>query len=389
MKTIIKVKKLVAFHYNCYFQHMMKTNTKGNELVTKAMNAVRDLLDHVPRLEVSSVQRERLLGSHQRIDGWIEFEHGDVAYALIIEVKSNGAPSIVRSAVYQIMGYLAHTRQSGHGDPSRRLIPMIVSPYLSPDARSICSDHDVAYLDLIGNAHLAFDNVYIDRAFADRPKSETRALRSVFTPKAAAILRVLLRNPGRAWRVADLAEAANASLGHVSNVRKALLEREWIEKRDSGIILVQPDALMKTWRENYRQPACQRIDRYTLYHGDQLTKRLSGKLNAEPQFPRVIFASNSAAQWIAPFSRDGTLSFYADESGARLLEETLKLTHAAKGANVILYIPKDESLFADAVQPTPGIFCASPIITYLDLWNGNDRDREAADHLALECFPWL
>ena len=368
---------------------MMKTNTLEKDLAVKAMNAVRDLLDHVPSLEVSSVHHERQIGSNQPIDGWIEFEHGDGTYALIIEVKSNGAPRVVRSAVYQIMGYMAHARQSGHIDPGRSLIPMFVSPYLSPESRSICSDHDVAYLDLVGNAHLAFDNVYIDRAVAERPKSETRALRSIFTPKAAAILRVLLREPERAWLVADLAEAANASLGHVSNVRKALYEREWIEKQDAGIILVQPYALLRKWREEYHRPSGQSINRYTLFHGDQLTKRLSGKLNSEPQFPRAIYASNSAAQWIAPFSRDGTHSFYADEPGARMLEETLKLTHAAMGANVILHVLKDEGLFEDAVQPAPGVFCASPIVTYLDLWNGNDRDREAADHLASECFPWL
>ena len=362
---------------------------KGLEVATKAVNAARDLLDHVPRLKVSSVRHEWLLGSNHRIDGWIEFEHSDDSYALIIEVKSNGAPSVVRSAVYQLRGYLAHAHQSGHGNSGRRLILMFVSPYLSPESRSICSDHDVAYLDLVGNAHLAFDNVYIDRAVPDIPKSETRALRSIFTPKAAAILRVLLFDPDRAWRVTDLAEAANASLGHVSNVRKALLEREWIEKRDNGIILVQPDRLLRTWREDYRQPAGQRISRYTLFHGDQLTKRLSGKLNTEPRRPRAVYSLNSAAQWFAPFARGGTHSFYADESGARMLEETLKLTHAEKGANAIVHIPKDESLFEDAVQPAPGIFCASPIVTYLDLWKGNDRDREAAAHMASRCFPWL
>ena len=72
-----------------------------------------------------------------------------------------------------------------------------------------------------------------------------------------------------------------------------------------------------------------------------------------------------------------------------MLKETLKLTRAAKGANVIVRIPNDESLFEDAVQAAPGIFCTSPVVTYLDLWNGNDRDREAADHLAAKCFPWL
>ncbi len=72
-----------------------------------------------------------------------------------------------------------------------------------------------------------------------------------------------------------------------------------------------------------------------------------------------------------------------------MLKETLKLTHAARGANVNLSIPKDETVFEDAVQPVPGIFCTSPVVTYLDLWHGNDRDREAADHMAAKCFPWL
>ncbi len=367
----------------------MKKHALVNDLEIAAVNAARDLLDHVLHLEASSVRHDQRLGSDDLIDGRIEFEHGDHTYALIIEVKANGAPRFVRSAVYQLKGYLAHARQSGHGDSGTRSIPMLVSPYLSPASRSICIDHDVAYLDLVGNAHLAFDNVYIDRAVADRPKSETRALRSIFTPKAAAILRVLLRDSARAWRVTDLAKAANASLGHVSNVRKALLTREWIEKRNNGIILVQPDALLRTWREEYRQSAGRRISGYTLFHGDQLSKQLSGSLNPEPQHPRAIYSSNSAAQWFAPFARGGTHSFYADEPGARMLTETLKLTRVGKGTNVIVRIPNDENLFEDAVQPAPGIFCASPIVTYLDLWNGNDRDREAADHMASKCFPWL
>ncbi|MCY4543815.1 MAG: hypothetical protein OXD39_01150, partial [Gemmatimonadetes bacterium] len=231
------MKLLDLFRYNSYFQHVMKTLLSVNNLETKAVNAVCALLEQVPSLEVSSVRHDRRLGSDHIIDGWIKFEHSDYTYELIIEVKSNGAPRFVRSAVYQLKGYLAHTHQYGHGDTGRRMIPMLVSPYLSPDSRSICSDHDVAYLDLFGNARLAFCNVYIDREVADRPKSETRALRSIFTPKASAILRALLRDLDRAWRVTDLAEAANASLGHVSNVRKVLLEREWIEKRDNGINL--------------------------------------------------------------------------------------------------------------------------------------------------------
>lgn len=367
----------------------MKTTYSVNDLETAALRAASDLLADVPHLNVRPDCHDHQLGSGHPIDGRIEFEHGGDTYGLVIEVKRSGAPRFVRAAVYRLKGYLAHVGQSGHDDSDRRWIPMLVSPYLSPESRSICLDHDVAYLDLVGNAHLAFGHVYIDHTVADRPVSETRALRSIFAPKAAAILRVLLRNPDRSWRVAELAEAANASLGHVSNVRKALLAREWIEKRKNGIVLVQPGALLTIWREEYRKPAGRHIQRYTLFHGDKLLGQLKGRLNAKPPHPRVILSSHSAAQWLAPFGRGGTDSFYADESGARMLQEVLKLTHVERGSNVTVRVPRDESLFADAARPAPGVYCASPIVTYLDLWLGDDRDREAAGHLASKYFPWL
>ncbi len=368
----------------------MKKRNSEKTLGLDAVHAVRDLLANVPNLQAAgSVRHGDMLGSRHLMDGHIEFEHGGNAYVLVVEIKRSGAPRFVRSGVYQLKGYLAHLGHSGQGDSHRRWIPMLVSPYLSPASRSICLDHDVAYLDLVGNAHLAFDNVYIDLAVPDRPKSETRALRSIFAPKAAAILRALLRAPARSWRVAELAEAANVSLGHVSNVGKALLAREWIEKDSNGISLVQPGALLRNWREEYRKPAGHHVSGYTLFHGEQFTKQLSGTLNAEQQHPRAVYSLNSAAQWFAPFARGSTYSFYADEPGARMLKEALELTRVEKGANVTVHIPNDESLLEDAVQPMPGVFCTSPIVTYLDLWLGSDRDREAAHHLASKCFPWL
>ena len=355
----------------------------------QALDAVRNLLGDVPSVEVESVEYERKIGRTYGVDGLVGLSYAGGRYAIIVEVKSNGAPRFVRSGVYQLESCVARLRRSGEANDAGRLIPMLVSSYLSPESRAICTDHDIAYLDLVGNARLAFDSVYIERAVADRPKSETRALRSVFTPKAAAILRVLLRDPDRAWRVADLAAQANASYGHVSNVRRALLEREWLEIRDDGAVLSQPDALLQTWCESYRRPAGQSMTGYTHLHGRQLDEQLRGKLNPHPEHPRAIYSLHSAAQWLAPFSRSGTHTFYADDPGAEMLKEELKLTPVARGANVVLHVLTDESLFDDASEPGPNVFCTSPIVTYLDLWNGSDREREAAEQIAGEFFPWL
>jgi len=368
---------------------MMKTNKTMKQLEIHAVDAIRDLLGHVPGVDIDSVEYESKVGRAFRVDGLIGLSYFGESYALVVEVKSNGAPRFVRAGVYQLESYLARMRRSAEASDGRCLIPMLVSPYLSLQSRAICTDHDVAYLDLVGNARLTFDTVYIERAVADKPSTETRALRSIFRPKAAAVLRVLLRDPDRTWRVADLAAQAHASYGHVSNVRKALLEREWLEFRDDGAALLQPEALLQTWRESYRRPPGRFITGYTHLHGKQLDERLRGKLNPYPELPRAIYSLHSAAQWFAPFGRSGAHTFYADEPGAQMLKEKLELTPAAEGANVVLQVTGDESLFDDASEPVPKVFCTNPIVTYLDLWNGNDRDREAAEHLAGEVFQWL
>ena len=255
---------------------MVKSREPVKELEIRAVDAVRDLLGEVPSVEVESVEYGRKVGHAHGVDGLIGLSYPGGTYALVVEVKSNGAPRFVRSGVYRLESCVARLRQSGEANGGRRLIPMLVSPYLSPESRAICTDHDVAYLDLVGNARLAFDTVYIGRAVAGKLRSETRALRSIFTPRAAAILRVLLRDPDRAWRVANPAAQANASYGHVSNVCKALLKREWLEVRDDGAVLIQPDALLKKWRETYRRPAGQSITGYPHLMEGNLTSGCGG-----------------------------------------------------------------------------------------------------------------
>jgi len=87
--------------------------------------------------------------------------------------------------------------------------------------------------------------VHFDKAVSGREKHHEYRIdernlplpvSSCAIPKAATILRVLLREPGRAWRVAELAAQARASYGHVSNVRKALLAREWVELGKDGVV---------------------------------------------------------------------------------------------------------------------------------------------------------
>nr|WP_255692501.1 type IV toxin-antitoxin system AbiEi family antitoxin [Luteimonas sp. XNQY3] len=252
----------------------------------------------------------------------------------------------------------------------------------------MCTEQGVGFLDLEGNVRLAFDGVYIERQVANKPARERRELKSLFRPKSAQVLRVLLRDPSRAWRVVELAEAADVSVGHVSNVRSGLLDREWAAVLEDGLLLSRPDALLDEWASAYTPPAGKRLSFYTTLHGGVLEGAARQALAAEDGDRQAVFASYSAARWLAPYARTGTHYFYASPKGLEQLRAALELSPVSKGSNVIVTVPKDTGVFRDTVEPAPGAICTSAVQTYLDLTVAGERGAEAADHLRKEKLAW-
>lgn len=343
----------------------------------QAADALRLLLEEVPAIEnvdVHVVGRQPT-ASIDLVADVTAFGH---QHKLVAEVKSNGQPRHVRQAILSLRDYVAQQEE--------RVTPILIAPYLSPQAQDLCREFGVAYLDLEGNARLAFGTFFLSRQFAKRPVPERRELRSLFKPKSVQVLKVLLRKPSKPWRVAELAEVAGVSLGHVSNVRNGLLDREWAQLAEEGMFLAAPDALLDAWREAYEAPSGQRQAFYTTLHGASFDAALRGR---PPQSRgQIALASFSAAQWLAPFGRTGTHYFYADAQGLEILRSSLKLSSASKGENVVVTVLDDSGLFRDTVQPTSGVICTSPVQTYLDLAAAGERGQEAADHLRQERLQW-
>ena len=194
--------------------------------------------------------------------------------------------------------------------------------------------------------------------------------------------------PSRAWRVTELAEMADVSLGHVSNVRAGLLDREWAQVSDDGLFLSEPEALLDAWRDDYEPPAGKRMNFYTTLHGNAFEEAARRALLSDREPAHAAFASFSAAHWLAPYGRTGTQYFYADDAGLERLQTALKLSSVSKGENVVITLLKDSGPFRDCIEPAPGAICTSPVQTYLDLAAAGERGREAADHLRRERLTW-
>jgi hypothetical protein len=358
---------------------MLKEFHSMKEAETRAGQALRELLEKIPILQVEGIEAEAVSGD------WTPDLIGRLLvngrqHLLICEYKSNGQPRYARSALLELRNYVAQRAPDA--------TPVFIAPYISPAVRQLCEEKGVGYLDLEGNARIAFGGVFIERMVADKPAAEQRELKSMFRPKSAQVLRAMLREPGRAWRVTELSEVSGVSLGHVSNVRTGLINREWARASDDGLILSEPDALLDAWRDSYTAPPGERLRFYTPLHGSALEEAARGALGTNGGPGRAVFASFSAAQWLAPYGRTGTHYFFADTEGLRKLQEALKLAPASKGENVIVLVPKDEGLLADTVEPASGAVCTSPVQTFLDLSIAGERGAEAADHLRQEKLSW-
>jgi hypothetical protein len=367
------------FQRTRYFQRVLNSGQAVKEVERRAAEALRRLLAEVPVIRLRSLEHEPS-SPDQGIDIMAGVEVSGQRHVLVCEVKSSGQPRHVRMALLQLRNYVAHHSQNA--------TPVLIAPYLSPDAQALCREQDVSFLDLEGNSRLSFDSVFIERQVASKPVVERRELKSLFKPKSAQVLRVMLRDPHRAWRVSELSKVAHVSLGHVSNLRMRLLEREWAQVSEDGLFLSEPDVLLDQWRAAYEPPAGRRVAFYTTLHGSALEGAARAVLRADSDTGVAIFASFSAAQWLAPYARTGTHYFYADDAGLERLSAALKLSSASKGENVQVILPKDLGLFLDTVEWAPGAICTSPVQTYLDLVVAGERGREAAEHLRHQRLTW-
>ena len=358
---------------------MLKTANSVNETEIRAADALRSVLEQVPAIKLKSITRESRI-DHAQLDIVAKLSVAGRGHTLACEVKESGQPRYVRTGLLQLRSYVA-----GLG---RDVTPVLIAPFLSSLAQDLCREQGVGFLDLEGNVRLAFDAVFVERTVASKPATERRELRSLFKPKSAQVLTVMLRDPARSWRVTELAEAADVSLGHVSNVRSGLLDREWGQVSQQGLFLSAPDGLLDAWRDAYEPPAGRRLGFYTTLHGGAFEEAARRVLRAGSDKGQAIFASFSAAHWLAPFARTGTQFFYADARGLEQLQIALALSSPTKGENVAVTVPEDDGVFRDAVEPATRAVCSGLVRTYLDLSAAGERGREAAEHLRRERMGW-
>ena len=339
---------------------------REKDIAGQAEKALRFCLDDLPTAKLRSLRQEVVVG-HSVVDFIAEVETPLGLRTLVVQVKGNGQPRFAREVVNRLV----------------RLIPALpgsagvfMAPYVSPRSAQICRADGVGFIDFAGNCLLAFDSIYIERKGTPNPYVRKSDLGSLYKPRAARILRVLLDQPKRSWRLKDLGAEAQVSLGQTANVKKLLLDREWIVANQNGLFLCDPEALLSEWSGQYsfRKNAVRSY--YSMRSIPEIEVSLAG---VNVPGPRCLLTGFSAAARYAASVRYQRVMAYI-EGPAEEVVNRMGLKEAASGANVLLLEPYDDGLLYGA-RETDGTWVVSPQQAYLDLVGYKGRGEEAAETL--------
>lgn len=168
--------------------------------------------------------------------------------------------------------------------------PLIVSDYITPNAKQLLREQQINYVDSFGNGYIILGDIkiYIEKGNA---KPVYNASSKVFTQAGGQLLFQLLQQPDRVNETyRSLAASSNVSLGSVSKFFKGLQEEGYVLQWDKTkkYELVKREELLEKWIQvvNEKVLPVNKVGTYTFTNNrndwKKITENNIGKWGGEP-----------------------------------------------------------------------------------------------------------
>ena len=293
------------------------------------------------------------------------------------EVKAIGEPWAIRSAIHRL---------GEHRAQNPEYLPLLLSDFIGPQARALCKRYHIAYIDLAGNCYLEWGKVYIDKAREGAPSRMPKRAKSLFSDKASLVIRSVLDDPGRPLRVRELSRELGLSPAWVSQVLRQLISAGYAARVGDGSVISRPVDLLTDWAESYRFE--RRNDLRSFFCDAPNPQQVISRVASAPTHGvgRYALTLHAGASLVAPFSEFHEVHIYIDSSALRDATErqwieALGLQPVEAGGNVYLTWPYYKEGAFYGRRNINGIWVASDIQLYIDLYNYPIRGREQAEYL--------
>lgn len=323
----------------------------------ESISVLKELLGRVPVVEDIQIADESEHGFTVILQ-----ERGSGSFEIHVTCLKRAVPSSVKEVVSQSNG---------------QLYCIIMAPYISDASAKICETYGVGYCDLSGNCLIQMDSIYIsNKGNPNRYPVENHA-KTIFKSSAkttSLILRELMKDVSKRWKIKELAEKVGCSIGMVSRVKTYLCEQSWAVMDSSGLHITDAESLMKEWSRAYEIPEA--ISCYTI----ESIPRFEEKCYAAYRKNGVSLCLTGFSGGVryAPVVRYTKAHVWVDRKD---ITDFLNLTECKKvdsGANVTVYIADSDEVFVDCREINQsGV--ASPVQVYLDCMQLKGRGEEMAE----------
>ncbi|MHB1355840.1 MAG: hypothetical protein ACYCZF_07665 [Anaerolineae bacterium] len=265
-------------------------------------------------------------------------------------------------------------------------LPVLLSPFLSQDDRSLCRQNGIGHLDLVGNAGFEAPGVVvlIERD-APRPSPKSRRTISPYEGKAERVARRMLSLPRKTWNMRELAAQCGISLGMASMVTTVLLEQGIVTKTRKGVTLFDAQALLEAWEKVYQLNKSP----YQVYHtsasASQVLDRIRSLPLKEPDDWALTLWSG-ALHLLDEAPEEARLALYWAGDVAECAER-LHLGRAIGDTIILVFQPYDSSVLWQTTVLTTGVRVVNPLQLYLDLTSGDAEELGLARRVRSGFLP--
>lgn len=266
---------------------------------------------------------------------------------------------------------------------------LIVAPRIGPRARELFEEAGISWIEPGEDCRIVVGGLLIDRACRRglRRTASTRAgsialdafivpesrryVADTFSGKALRVVRWLLIEPDRRWRLKEMADVSEASVGFVSRVFATLEREAYLERDRDGSRLRDREALLDAWAatDGPNEVVAERVSLLSS------PEAVVTAIRALPAPPRYAATAEVVADQLAPFARFSRVDLYVDDLPA--WDDILDLTPVPRGGNVALIVPSDAGVF-DGATRARGLDLVSRPQVYVDLIRRGGAAAEAA-----------
>lgn len=304
--------------------------------------------------------------------------------------------------------YPSGLRRLRAADPT---IEVVLIEHASRGLDRAAAEEGIGYLDLRGRGRLVGPNfVYVvppipgsiavggpdvddgangamrpDLAFVPAYSNTRKGTVSPFAPKASRVVRALLSDPARRWRVSELADQVRMNPGNVHRVLGALTDRGFVERDQDLYVLQDRGSLLEAWAENAARLRFE--SRLVIPVRGELREEVERILDALQD--RAVVSGELAAELYAPYLAASHATVHCIDEGAW---ETARLA-AEAGPRPLrphgqVAVDLAEEGVGDFGERRFGLPLVSPAQLYVELSRERGRAREAAEHVRREVLKF-